>query len=85
MCTKCCVLAVGGADNAYANSRNIIFTINGTKLYIPIVTLLAEVNQKLSKFLPKYLKSRCIGMNIKQKARIKIPQTSIDISSNQTL
>ena len=46
----CCVCA--GADND-VSSNNIIFTIKDTKLYVPIVTLLANDNHKLSKGLSK--------------------------------
>ena len=38
-------------DNDRAN--NIIFTIKDTKLYVPIVTLSARDNEKLSKLLSK--------------------------------
>ena len=37
------------------------------------------------KFVAKSLKDHCIGMNIKQKMRLKIGQMSKDIFSNQTL
>ena len=51
--TKYCVLTAAGADNNDANSNNIIFTIKNTKLYVPVVTLSAKDNQKLSKLLSK--------------------------------
>ena len=35
--------------------------------------------------LVKDLKDQCIGIDIKQKVKIEIGQTSIDISSNHTL
>ena len=35
------------------DSSNIIFTIKDTKLYVPVATLLAKYNQKLSKLLSK--------------------------------
>ena len=47
--TKHCVLAAAGADNAEANSNNVIFTNKD----VPVVTLLANDNQKLSKLLRK--------------------------------
>ena len=53
---KYCVLAAASADNANANSINIIFIIKNTKLYVPVVTLSAEENQKLSKHLSKRFK-----------------------------
>ena len=43
-------LATDFNDNANANS-NIIFTIKDTQLYVPVVTLSAKDNQKLSKLL----------------------------------
>ena len=53
--TKHCVLSVGGTDSANGNNdnNNIIFTIKDTKLYVPVVTLSARDNQKLSKLLSK--------------------------------
>ena len=52
--TKYCVLSgatIENNNNDYAN--NIIFTIKDTKLYVPVVTLSARGNQKLSKLLSK--------------------------------
>ena len=43
----------GGADNSNVNSNNVIFTIKDTKLYVPVVSLSAKDNQKLSKLLSK--------------------------------
>ena len=45
------VLSAAGNDNANDNDDNIIFTIKDTKLYVPVVTLSARDNQKLSKLL----------------------------------
>ena len=45
-------MSAAGADNKNANA-NIIFTIKDTKLYVPVVTLSARENQKLSKRLSK--------------------------------
>ena len=36
-------------------------------------------------FLAKDLKDQCIGVNIKQKVKIKIQQMSVNFFSNQTL
>ena len=52
-------MSAAGADNAndtvnddfYVN--NIIFTVNDTKLFLPVVTLSARDSQKLSKLLRK--------------------------------
>ena len=41
------------ADNDNADSNDNIFTIKDTKLYVPVVTLSAKDNQKLSKLLSK--------------------------------
>ena len=46
-------LATNSIDNTYGHLNGIIFTINGTKLYVPVVTLLAKGNQKLSKLSQK--------------------------------
>ena len=53
--TNYCVLSAAGAHNANTNSNNIIFTITDTKLYVPVITLAAKENQKLSKLLIKGL------------------------------
>ena len=50
---KVCVLSSAGADNPAANLDNIIFAIKDKELYVPVVTLSARDNQKLSKLLSK--------------------------------
>ena len=70
--TKYCVLSTAGADNANANSNNIIFTIKDVELYVLVVTLSAKDNQKLSQLLSEGLKNQFIGINIKQKVIVKI-------------
>ena len=53
--TKCCVFSAGGTEN-YINDNdnaNIIFTIKNTNLSVPVLTLSARDNQKLSKLLRK--------------------------------
>ena len=50
--TKYCVLPVGSNDNLNnIDSDRIIFTLKDTKLYVPVATLSARGNQKLSKDL----------------------------------
>ena len=54
--TKYFVLSVDGNENDVNdnnNAINIIFTIKYTKLYVPVVTLSARDNQKLTKLLSK--------------------------------
>ena len=52
-----CVLSAAGKENVTNNdSDNIIFTVKDPKLYVPIVTLSARDNQKLSKLLSKGFK-----------------------------
>ena len=53
--TKHFLLSTADTDNANGKNddKNIIFTIKGTKLYVPVVALSARDNQKLSKFLSK--------------------------------
>ena len=50
---KYCVLSAAGADDNDTNSNNIIFIMNGTKLYIPVLNLSARDNQKLLERLSK--------------------------------
>ena len=47
------VLAAVGFNDVNANDDNIIFIVNNTNLYVPVVTLSANDNQKLSKRLSK--------------------------------
>ena len=72
-------------DNTNGNHRRIILNVKDTKLYVPVVALSAKDNQNYQNFLTKNLKDRIIGVNIKQKVRIKLQQISIDILSIQTL
>ena len=61
--TDCCVLAPASVDSANANSNESIFTNKGTKLYVAVVSLSAEDNQKLSKLLSTVFKmdiKRCV-------------------------
>ena len=64
-------MSAAGADND-ANSNNIVFTIKGTQLFVPVVTLSVRDNQNYQNFLVKDLKDKFIIMNTKQKMRIKI-------------
>ena len=50
--TNHCALAVGGVENDDTYS-DIYFTVKEKKLYVPLVTLSAKNNQKLSKLLSK--------------------------------
>ena len=47
------VLAAAGFNNVNANDDNVIFIVNNTNLCVPVVTLSANDNQKLSKRLSK--------------------------------
>ena len=82
---KPCALSLGSTDNSNVNNddNNIIFTIKDTKLYVPVVTLSAEDNKKLSKLLSKGFEGQFVAMNIKQKVIIKIQQTNLDFFLNQ--
>ena len=48
-------MSANGNDNVNDNDKtnSIISTIKDTKLYVPVVTLLARDNKKLSKLLSK--------------------------------
>ena len=58
-----------GADNV--NGNNIIFTIKDTKLYVPVVTLAARDNQKLSKRLSKGFERSVYWNEYKTKSETK--------------
>ena len=51
--TKHCVLAFADVKNDGGNSSNISFAVKDTKLYLFVVTLLANGNQKLWKLIFK--------------------------------
>ena len=51
--TKYCVLSSAAGTKGNNDDNNIIFTIKDTKLYVPVVTLSARDDQKLSKLLSK--------------------------------
>ena len=71
--TKHCILSVAGTDNANGNDdKNIIFTIKDTKLYVPVITLTARDNQKLSKLLSKRFERSVYWNEYKTKVIIKI-------------
>ena len=76
--TRYCVLSVADSDNDNANCTVVISTIKDTKLYVPVITLSARDNEKLSKFIG-------FERSIKQKLRIKIRQINKDSFLNQTL
>ena len=82
---KVCILPAIGADNTNTNPNNITFTIKDTKLYILVATLSVKKEKSYQNFLVKDLKNQFIGMNKKQKLRIKIRQMNTDILSNETL
>ena len=48
-----CVFSAASVDNDDANSNNITFTIEDTKLYVPVVTVSAKDNKRLSNLLSK--------------------------------
>ena len=51
--TNYCVLHAAGVDNVSNRNDKIMFTIKDTKFYVPVTTLSARDNQKLSKLLSK--------------------------------
>ena len=69
--TKYCVLNVAAAVNNDANSNNIIFTIKGTKLYVPFAALLAKDNQKLSNTFSKIFERSVYWNEYKTKSENK--------------
>ena len=78
-------MPAAGADDDNGNDNIIIFTIKGSKLYVPVVTLSGKDNQKLSKLLSKRLERSVYWNEYKSKSENKIQQTSIDVFSNQIL
>ena len=71
---KYCLLSAAGSDNVNnIDSNNIIFTIKDTKFYVPVVTLSARDNQKLSKLLIKGFERLVYWNEYKTKSEIKKP------------
>ena len=54
-----------GADNANANSNNIISIIKDAKLFASVIILSTKSNKNHQNVLAKGLKDQCIGMNKK--------------------
>ena len=77
-------LTAAGADNVNDNDNKIIFTIKDTKLHVPVVASKQEAIKNYQNVFAKDLKDRFIGMNLKQKVRLKL-QMNIDIFSCQIL
>ena len=69
--TRYWVLSAAGPDNTNANPNNIIFTIKDTNLYVPVVTLSARDNKKLSKLLSKGFERSVYGNEYKVKTESK--------------
>ena len=65
--TNYCVLSASDKDNTNADLNNIIFTIKDTELYVPVVTLSAKDNQKLSKLFSKGLERSVFSNKYKTK------------------
>ena len=80
--TKDCVLSVLGSENDHANANNITFTIKDRKLYVPVFTLSAKDNQKLSKLLSKGFERSVYWNEYKTKNENKSTANGYFIESN---
>ena len=80
-----CVLSAAGNDNANGSDDNIIFTIKDTKLCVPIVTLSARDNQKLTKLLSKEFERSVCCNEYKTKSENRNATNGLDIFSYQIL
>lgn len=67
------VLASNVSENNDANTDSIIFALKENCLYQQ------RTIKNYQNYLAKDLKDQCIGMNMKQRVRIKILQMNIDI------
>ena len=64
----------------------MLFSLSKTQNYKFLLSLYQQnIIKNYQNFLVKGFKYKFIGMNIKQKVRIKIQQMNIDVFSNQTL
>ena len=76
---KYCVLSAAGNYNGNDKYDKITFTIRGTKLHVPVVTLSARDNRKLSKLLIKEFERSVYLNEYKTKSKNKIQQMNLDI------
>ena len=83
--TKYCILAAAGNYNTDANPNNFISQLKTQNYMFLSLLNQQETTKNYPNFLARNLKHQCIGMNIKQKVRIKIRSNSIDIFWNKTL
>ena len=64
----------------------MLFLLSKTQNYMSLLSLYQyRTIKNYQNFIAKNLKHQYIGLNIKQKVRMKIQQTSTDILLNQTL
>ena len=64
----------------------MLFLLSKTQNYISLSSHYQQkTTKKYKNFLAKDLKDQCSGMNIKQKVRVKIWQTSIDVFYNEAI
>ena len=83
--TKYCVLSAAAANNNYTNSNNIILLSKTQNCMLLSSLCQQKIFKNYQNFLIKDLKDQFIGINIKQKVRIRIQQRNIDIFWNQCL
>ena len=63
----------------------ILFSLPLTQNYMFLLYFYQQETNNLANFLAKDLKDQFIGMNIKEKVRLKIQQLNADIFLNQIL
>ena len=80
-------MSVADTDNVNGNNddNNIIFTIKDTKLYVPVVTLSARDNKKLSELLSKGFERSVYWNEYKTKSENKNTTYEFRHSLNQIL
>ena len=74
-----------GNDKTDADPDKIIFATKDTNYMSLLLLCQQKTITNYQNVIAKYLKDRCVGMNIKQKVKIKMWQLSIDVFSNETL
>ena len=83
--TRLSILAPAGVEKLML-ILIILFSLSKTHNCMFLQSLYQQnIIKNYENFLAKDLKDQCIGMNIKQKVRIKIQQMNIYIFPNQTL
>ena len=84
--TSHCVMSTTGHNRNDTNSHSNFFYYQRQKIICLCSQFISQkITKKYQNFLAKDLKDQAIGIDIRQKVRIKTRQMSTDVFSNQIL